>query len=82
VIRDVYTSDERQEIRQALRTLLPVGGNDWHPSGIYCFWDPDTRDAMYVGLAGDIERRFAQHNSLAGSSTIGNKGAEIDTLVR
>jgi hypothetical protein len=32
-------------MREALRTLFPQGGDDWHPSGLYCFWDPDTRKA-------------------------------------
>jgi hypothetical protein len=78
VIRDVYRSEERTELRDALRSLLPVGGYSWHPSGVYCFWDPDTRDILYIGLAKDIERRFAQHNGLVGSSTRGNKRAKIE----
>ncbi len=78
VIRDVYRSEERKELRDALRSLLPVGGYNWHPSGVYCFWDPDTRDVLYVGLAKDIERRFAQHNGLVGSSAKGNKRTKID----
>jgi hypothetical protein len=78
VIRDVYHSNERKEMRKALRKLLPVGGMDWHPSGVYCFWDPESREVLYVGLATNIERRFAQHNGLAGSSAKGNKRRQID----
>lgn len=78
VIRDVYRSDERTGLRDALRSLLPVGGYNWHPSGVYCFWDPDTRDVLYIGLAKDIERRFAQHNGLVGSAARGNKRKKIE----
>ncbi len=78
VIRDSYRSDERKEIRDALRELLPVHGPNWHPSGVYCFWDPESRDVLYVGLAKNIEQRFAQHNGFAGSSAKGNKRTKID----
>ncbi|MBU8857409.1 MULTISPECIES: GIY-YIG nuclease family protein [unclassified Micromonospora] len=78
VIRDVYGPDERRTMGAALRELLPAVGFDWHPSGVYCFWDPQSRDVLYVGLAKDIPKRFAQHNGLSGSSTKGNKRAEID----
>jgi hypothetical protein len=78
VIRDVYCSDERREMRAALRSLLPTSGKNWHPSGVYCFWDPDTRDVLYVGLAKNIERRFAQHNGLSGASAKGNKRTRIE----
>jgi hypothetical protein len=66
VIRDSYHLNERKEMRDALHELLPVHGSDWHTSGVYCFWDPDSRDALYIGLAKNIEQRFAQHNGLAG----------------
>ena len=78
VIRDVYRLDERRGLRDALRVLFPTGGYGWHPSGVYCFWDPETRDVLYVGLATNIMRRFAQHNGLAGPSIKGNKQREID----
>lgn len=78
VIRDVYHSNERKEMREALRELLPVGGHDWHPSGVYCFWDPESHDVLYVGLAKNLEQRFAQHNGLGGSSAKGNKRRQID----
>jgi hypothetical protein len=78
VIRDVYRTDERREMRQALRTLFAQGGHDWHPSGLYCFWDPDSRDVLYLGLAGNLERRFSQHNRLAGTTERGNKSVKIN----
>ncbi|MEU6351063.1 hypothetical protein ABZ896_17270 [Streptomyces sp. NPDC047072] len=79
VIREVYRSSERHDLRDALKTLLPADGQDWHPSGLYCFWDPATHEVLYLGLASDIQRRFAQHNALSGSSAKGNKREQIDS---
>ena len=78
IVRDVYSSDERNEMHDALRDLLPVSGVDWHPGGVYSFWDPESRDVLYVGLTKNLGTRFAQHNGLAGSSAKGNKRRNID----
>lgn len=77
VVRDVYADYERQTIYRTLREML--GNNDWSSAGLYCYWDPSTREALYIGLAKDLAARFAQHNSLRGCKpSTGNKGAQIN----
>jgi hypothetical protein len=77
VVRDVYESDDRQTMYEALELL--TRGNDWSRSGVYCFWNPTKCEALYIGLASTLPARFGQHNSLRGSRPRkGNKGKEID----
>lgn len=75
IIRDVYSKDDRQEMVKVLREFLC---GSWNTAGIYCFWDPDTHDALYLGLSKDLAARFAQHNGLKGTPGKGNKANEID----
>ncbi|WP_197696000.1 GIY-YIG nuclease family protein [Mycobacterium sp. E1715] len=52
---------------------------EWHRAGVYCFWDPDTGDALYIGVTNDLAERFAQHNSLKGyRPNSGNKGRQVN----
>jgi hypothetical protein len=77
VVRDVYTDSERLTMHKTLNEML--GNNDWSSAGIYCYWDPDTHEALYIGLAKDLPARFAQHNSLKGiKPNSGNKGQQIN----
>lgn len=75
IIRDVYTNDDRQDMEKVLGEFLC---GSWNTAGIYCFWDPDTHDALYLGLSKDLAARFAQHNGLLGTPGKGNKAKEID----
>jgi hypothetical protein len=76
VVRDVYIDDERLLMYETLDVLLRAG---WHRAGVYCFWDPETRQPFYLGLAKDLPARFAQHNSLMGCRPgKGNKGEQIN----
>ena len=77
VIWDVYGNDERREIWEATRRLLPEHSRDWSRKGVYGYWDPDTRELLYVGLASNLPERFAQHNRLVTHSG-GNKADAID----
>jgi len=77
VIREAYRQGEARDVWQALRQLLPVDSTDWSPTGVYCFWDPDSREALYVGLAKNLANRFAQHNSLVSHPDTGNKRRKI-----
>ena len=36
----------------------------WASAGIYCFWDIQTRQPLYIGLAVDLGSHFQQHNGL------------------
>ncbi len=77
VVRDVYADRERLQMYEALDVLLRAG---WHRAGVYCFWNPETREPFYLGLAKDLPVRFAQHNSLKGRRPgKGNKGRQINS---
>lgn len=77
VVRDVYSDAERTELYDAVEML--TRGNDWSRAGVYCFWDPTSRAPLYIGVAGKLHVRFAQHNSLKGNRPgNGNKGVEIN----
>jgi hypothetical protein len=58
VVRDVYTDAERRDLRASLKRLLPIGSTIWSLAGVYCFWDPETHDALYVGLSNNLAGRF------------------------
>lgn len=65
VLLDVYRREHAQNVREALERLLgPESRSAWATGGVYVFWNPDTRDPLYVGIAGDFPERFAQHNGL------------------
>lgn len=74
---DAYMQHEAREMRAALRELFPKGGRLWSPTGVYCYFDPHTHEILYVGLAKDLQSRFAQHNALIGKDARGNKREEI-----
>ena len=76
-ISDAYRAEERSEVRDALATMLSPGQPDWSTRGVYAYWDHDTHDLLYLGLASDLPNRFAQHNGLVPHSG-GNKKDEID----
>ncbi|MFC9838860.1 hypothetical protein ACFVKB_34380 [Rhodococcus sp. NPDC127530] len=80
VIRDVYTDAERRTMYKTLRELLP--SPDWSTAGLYCYWDPHTREALYIGLSNNLPSRFAQHNSLSGKPGKGDKALEINDWFR
>lgn len=74
---DAYRTDERGEIHTALSAVLGDGQPDWMPTGVYAYWDVETHELLYLGLATDLIGRFAQHNRLV-RHTGGNKADEID----
>lgn len=75
---DAYRQDEATEVRAALETVLgPDSGSGWATGGVYVFWHADTREPLYVGIAGDLPERFAQHNSLRGCPASGCKREQI-----
>lgn len=41
------------------------------------FWNPETREPLYVGIAGDFPKRFAQHNGLRSCPAKGCKRRQI-----
>jgi hypothetical protein len=75
---DIYKQAEASEMRDALESLLgPESGSAWSTGGVYLFWRPDTREPLYVGIAGDLPVRFAQHHGLRGCPAAGCKREQI-----
>lgn len=65
VIIDAYTKNETMEIVDALEDLCsPNDSYGWASAGIYCFWDYNTHEVLYIGLASDLATRFRQHNGI------------------
>ena len=78
VIWDVYRDRERRKVWAALQDLLTEHSPDWSRKGVYAYWDPGSRELLYVGLATNLPERFAQHNGLVAHSG-GNKLNKIDS---
>lgn len=81
VVVDAYRDQERRSIHRALDVLLPEHSPDWSRLGVYAYWNRDTHELLYVGLASDLPTRFAQHNGLV-SHGGGNKRKQIDEYFR
>lgn len=77
IVLDAYRQTEAAELRAALKSLLPKAGPHWSRTGLYCYFDPLTHEILYLGLAKDLQARFAQHNALVGKDARGNKRQEI-----
>lgn len=75
-ISDTYREDEATEIHDALERVLGWGQRDWTTQGVYAYWDVDSHELLYLGLASHLPQRFAQHNALVSHSG-GNKSKEI-----
>src|ERR1700722_2508455 len=77
-ILDMYRREEVAEMRDALEELLgPESGSGWSTGGVYVFWNPTNREPLYVGIAGDLPLRFAQHNGLRSCPAAGCKREQI-----
>jgi hypothetical protein len=75
---EVYRQQHARDVRDALeRVLGPESGSSWATGGVYIFWNPNTREPLYVGIAGDFPERFAQHNGLRGCPASGCKRDQI-----
>ena len=65
VILDAYSQDETEKLASAIDDLCcPCDSYGWASAGIYSFWDYNTHEVMYIGLASDLAVRFKQHNGL------------------
>ncbi|TOQ67436.1 GIY-YIG nuclease family protein [Vibrio parahaemolyticus] len=64
-IRDVYKESETQELADAIEDIASaIDTNGWASAGIYCFWNPENNEILYIGLARDLSNRFKEHNGL------------------
>src|SRR5690242_6308384 len=66
-ISDTYRTDERAEVDDALAMILGPGQPNWTTTGVYAYWDFESRELLCVGLANDLSGRSAQHNRIAGT---------------
>jgi hypothetical protein len=79
IVREQFGTDERGEIRAALEEIAsPLDMWGWSSNAVYTFWDPTSRDVLYVGLAVDIAERFAQHLGLKSCRAKGCKREQIN----
>lgn len=65
VILDAYSVNETESLAFAIDDLCcPCDNYGWASAGIYSFWDYNTHEVLYIGLASDLAIRFKQHNGL------------------
>ncbi len=65
IIMDAYNKDEVRSMADFLDDICsPLDTWGWASAGIYSFWDHDTKEILYIGLASDLPVRFKQHNGL------------------
>ena len=77
-IHEKYTIDDGAELAKALDELFtPSKDYGWASSGVYCFWNPNSYEILYVGLALDLAQRFRQHNGLIQANFNACKYTEI-----
>ncbi len=66
VIVNRYVSADVVALADAIDELCsPNDTYGWSSSGVYCFWNFDTKEILYLGLAIDLALRFRQHNGLS-----------------
>lgn len=78
-IREMYRADEARSVADAFDELCsPRDTYGWASAGIYCYWDPETRVPLYIGLARDLAERFRQHNALQSCPADGCKRHQLN----
>ena len=78
VIIDAYSKAETEELANAIDEICsPNDHCGWASAGIYCFWDYNTHEVLYIGLASDLYERFRQHNGLLDMQEEGCKIQQI-----
>jgi len=60
VVRDAYQREQARDLRIALKELFD--GVTWDTVGVYLFWDPETRNNLYIGKDSKLSVGFARHN--------------------
>jgi len=78
IVIDKYRITERNDIVESLEILTVNNCQDWATAGIYCYWDYDSKEILYIGLAVDLVERFRQHNGLMKCNDSSSKYQEID----
>jgi len=78
IVQNAYRQNEVQDIVRYLEELCsPNDSFGWASAGIYSFWNYETREVLYIGLAVDLADRFKQHNGLKTMDANGCKFEKI-----
>ncbi len=64
IVLEKYKKKQQEEIANALEKLIYDNPTDWSTAGIYCYWNYQTKEILYIGLAVNLIERFKQHNDL------------------
>ncbi|HYE11425.1 MAG TPA: hypothetical protein VEF53_14745 [Patescibacteria group bacterium] len=65
IIMDAYSKGEERSMSDYLDEICsPRDSWGWSSAGIYSFWDYNTKEILYIGLASDLSVRYKQHNGL------------------
>ncbi|CAM4285271.1 GIY-YIG nuclease family protein [Corallococcus exiguus] len=65
IILDSFKKTEAPRIAAALGEICSANDNyGWASTGVYSFFDPQTKETLYLGLAQDFTERFKQHTGL------------------
>lgn len=65
IILDAYRKDEVHSFSEKIEEICsPLDTVGWASAGIYSFWNYDSKEILYIGLASDLNIRFQQHNGL------------------
>lgn len=80
IVQNSFSKTDAPRIAEFLEDLCsPTDYYGWSSTGIYTFWDYDTREILYIGLATDLSQRFKQHLGLTSSNrNTGTKYLKIE----
>ncbi|EFI67585.1 hypothetical protein BFZC1_15520 [Lysinibacillus fusiformis ZC1] len=79
IIQNVYSKTGVSDIIEALDELCsPDDSYGWASAGIYSFWDYETKEILYIGLAVNLSKRFQQHNGIIKMDENGCKYKKIE----
>lgn len=78
IIKQIYKLNEINDIAFAIDDLCsPKDNYGWSSAGVYSFWNPKTKEILYIGLAVDLTLRFKQHNGIVKSKRNSSKYREV-----
>ncbi len=78
IVIEKYKKTERKDIVKSLETLTVNNCQDWATAGLYSYWDYDSKEILYIGLAVDLVERFKQHNGFLNCNDSSCKYQEIE----
>lgn len=78
IVQNAYKQNEILDIVSYLEDLCsPDDSYGWASAGIYSFWNYETKEVLYIGLAVDLAERFKQHNGIIPMDENGCKLSKI-----